>query len=58
MRGYQDKVDYYSYQVNKAIQNLDTAKLDYYVAKLKYFMGRQAAHIAKNTTAEGFYRVG
>ena len=57
-RNYQDKIDYYSYQVNKAISNLDTGKLDFYTNKLKYFMGRQAAHIKANTTADGFYRVG
>ena len=57
-RNYQDKIDYYSYQVNKAIANLDVAKLEFNTNKLKYFMERQAAHIKANTTPEGFYRVG
>ena len=57
MRNYQDKIDYYTYQVNKAIQNLDTGKLEFYTGKLKYFMQRQADHIAKNTV-DDFYRVG
>lgn len=40
---YQDKIDYYTYKVNKSIQNLDTKGLAYYTIKLTYFMERQMA---------------
>lgn len=39
---YQDKIDYYSYKVNKSIANLDVKGLEYYTKKLAYFMDRQS----------------
>jgi hypothetical protein len=39
--GYNDKISYYQYQVNKAIENLDTKNLAFYAGKLSYFMERQ-----------------
>jgi hypothetical protein len=42
MKNYQDKIDFYSYKVNKCIANLDTKGLAFYTTKLSYFMKRQA----------------
>jgi hypothetical protein len=39
--GYNDKISYYQYKVNQAIENLDTKDLAYYSGKLSYFMERQ-----------------
>ena len=49
MKNYQDKIDYYSYQVNKAIQNLDSGKLAFYANKLAYFLDRQVAVNRENS---------
>jgi len=40
--GYQDKIDFYTYKVNRAIRELNTTNLDFYSKKLAYFMNRQA----------------
>jgi hypothetical protein len=39
--GYNDKISYYQYKVNKAIENLNTKDLAFYAGKLSYFMERQ-----------------
>jgi hypothetical protein len=41
MKNYTAKIEYYTFQVNKAIQNLDTKALQFYTTKLTYFMERQ-----------------
>jgi hypothetical protein len=39
--GYQPKIEYYQYQVNKAIGLLDIEAMEFYTRKLTYFMQRQ-----------------
>lgn len=39
--GYNDKISYYQYKVNQAIENLNTKDLAFYADKLSYFMERQ-----------------
>ena len=41
--GYQSKIDYYTYKVNKAIENLDNDSLMFFSDKLNYFIDRQLA---------------
>ena len=41
--GYQSKIDYYTYKVNKAIKNLDNSSLIFYTGKLNYFIDMQLA---------------
>ena len=41
--GYQSKIDYYTYKVNKAIENLDNESLMFFSDKLNYFIDRQLA---------------
>ena len=41
--GYQSKIDFYTYKVNKAIENLDYEGLKFYSDKVSYFLRRQAA---------------
>ena len=41
--GYQSKIDFYTYKVNKAIENLDNRSLIFYTGKLNYFIDRQLA---------------
>jgi hypothetical protein len=40
-RDYSEKISYYRYQVNKAIENVDSGKLQFYTNKLSYFLDRQ-----------------
>ena len=42
-KDYSDKISYYRYKVNQAIENLDIEDLNYYTAKLSYFMEREKA---------------
>tara|TARA_Y100000389_G_scaffold197312_1_gene231692 strand:+ start:279 stop:464 length:186 start_codon:yes stop_codon:yes gene_type:complete len=39
--GYTEKIGYYTYKVNKAIEELNPSDLVFYTAKLEYFMNRQ-----------------
>jgi len=39
--GYSEKIGYYTYKVNKAIEELNPSDLVYYTTKLEYFMNRQ-----------------
>jgi hypothetical protein len=39
--GYQSKIDYYQYKVNRAIETLDSKNLVFYATKLTYFLERQ-----------------
>lgn len=39
--GYQDKIDYYRYRINRAIDGLESDKVQYYAQRLAYFMERQ-----------------
>ena len=41
LRGYMPKVEYYTYKVNRAIEEMDTDMVKFYTNKLVYFMGRQ-----------------
>ena len=40
--GYQPKIEYWTYKMNKAIKNLDPSAIEFASAKLMYFVGRQA----------------
>jgi hypothetical protein len=40
-RDYSEKISYYRYHVNKAIENVDSGKLQFYTTKLSYFLDRQ-----------------
>ena len=39
--GYQEKIDWYTYKVNKSIKDGDSKGLEFYAQKLSYFMQRQ-----------------
>jgi len=39
--GYQPKIDYWTYKMNKAIQNGDARGIAYASDRLVYFVGRQ-----------------
>jgi len=39
--GYQEKIDWYTYKVNKSISQGDFKGLEFYAGKLSYFMQRQ-----------------
>jgi hypothetical protein len=39
--GYQEKIDWYTYKVNKSIKDGDSKGLLFYAEKLSYFMQRQ-----------------
>ena len=39
--GYSEKISYYTYKVNKAIDELNPSDLVFYTAKLEYFINRQ-----------------
>jgi len=39
--GYQEKIDWYTYKVNKSISQGDSKGLEFYAQKLSYFMQRQ-----------------
>jgi hypothetical protein len=39
--GYQEKIDWYTYKVNKSISQGDSKGLLFYAQKLSYFMQRQ-----------------
>ncbi len=39
--GYMDKISYYQYKVNQAIENLDAKDLAFYSGKLAFFLERQ-----------------
>jgi hypothetical protein len=45
--GYQSKIDYYTYKVNKCIEELDYMGLAHYSDKVSYFMRRQAGLIRR-----------
>ena len=40
-KGYQEKIDWYTYKVNKSISQGDSKGLLFYAQKLSYFMQRQ-----------------
>ena len=40
-RDYSEKISYYRYLINKAIENTDSGKLQFYTNKLSYFLDRQ-----------------
>jgi hypothetical protein len=40
-KGYQEKIDWYTYKVNKSIKAGDSKGLEFYAQKLSYFMQRQ-----------------
>jgi len=40
-KGYQEKIDWYTYKVNKSISQGDSKGLEFYAEKLSYFMQRQ-----------------
>ena len=40
-KGYQEKIDWYTYKVNKSISQGDSKGLLFYAEKLSYFMQRQ-----------------
>jgi hypothetical protein len=40
-KGYQEKIDWYTYKVNKSIKDGDSKGLEFYAQKLSYFMQRQ-----------------
>jgi hypothetical protein len=40
-RDYSEKISYYRYLINKAIENVDSGKLQFYTNKLSYFLDRQ-----------------
>lgn len=52
--GYNDKISYYRYKVNQAIENLDTKDLAFYSGKLSYFMERQM-ELNRKTMIFGLY---
>lgn len=52
--GYNDKISYYQYKVNKAIETLNTKDLAFYSAKLSYFMERQM-ELNRKTMIFGLY---
>ena len=41
--GYAEKIGYWRYKMNKAIENLDQAGIEFAAQKLDYFVGRQIA---------------
>ena len=41
--GYTEKIGYLTYKMNKAIENLDQAGIEFAAQKLDYFVGRQIA---------------
>lgn len=41
--GYMPKIEYWQYKMNKAINNLDQAGIEFASQKLDYFVGRQNA---------------
>ena len=41
--GYMPKIGYWRYKMNKAIENLDQAGIEFASQKLDYFVGRQIA---------------
>jgi hypothetical protein len=41
--GFAEKIGYWSYKMNKAIENLDQAGIEFAAQKLDYFVGRQIA---------------
>lgn len=41
-KDYSEKIAYYTYKVNKAIEQLSTKDLAFYANKLSYFMDRQS----------------
>ena len=41
--GYAEKISYWRYKMNKAIENLDVKDLQYATGRLEYFVKRQAA---------------
>ena len=41
INGYSGKIEYYQYQLNKAIHNLDTKGIEFNTNKLIYFVNRQ-----------------
>lgn len=41
--GYMPKIEYWQYKMNKAINNLDQAGIEFAAQKLNYFVGRQNA---------------
>ena len=53
-KDYSDKISYYRYKVNQAIENLDIEDLNYYTAKLSYFMEREKA-ARRETLIFGLY---
>ena len=40
-RDYSEKISYYRFLINKAIENVDSGKLQFYTTKLSYFLDRQ-----------------
>jgi hypothetical protein len=40
-RDYSEKISYYRFLINKAIENTDSGKLQFYTNKLSYFLDRQ-----------------
>jgi len=40
--GYQPKIEYWQYKVNKAIDAMDLSAAQYAFSKVEYFMNRQA----------------
>ena len=39
--GYEEKIGYWSYKLNKAISNLDVEGIKFAASRLEYFVGRQ-----------------
>jgi len=39
--GYQPKIDYWTYKMKRAIEQLDGDKIEFAAGKLKYFTARQ-----------------